>query len=167
MSHAFKLAVAQSTLRRSLKSDDRKDKKDKKKSKTPWEVLKRTDKKQSHDSLSPNPATKRSVSPTPPSRDVKAKNRKSNYLNPPPPVAPGYSPEPERRVASSGKRERDRERDRDREREREGGREREREREGGRERERAGGREGERERGREGGREKERGCCCYHGCIPL
>ena len=96
MSHAFELAIAHSTLKRSLKSE----KKDKKK--TPWEVLKRKDKKTTE---SPVPKPRgTAVSPTPPtSKETKSNNRKSNYLNPPPPVAPGYSPEPDRRVASTGR----------------------------------------------------------------
>lgn len=103
MSQAFKLAVAQSTLRRSLKSKDSKDK-EKRKSKSPWEVLKRKD-KPPEKAPSPTPKRGKSVSPTPPSRDSKenkSKNRVSSYLNPPPPIAPGFSPVADRRIASSG-----------------------------------------------------------------
>ena len=101
MSHAFKLAVAQSTLRRNMKAaaEGKKNDKDKKK---PWEVLKRKDK----ESSSPSSSKKPSPSPTPPPRaeltTSKANNRKSEYLNPPPPVAPGFSPLGDRRMASSG-----------------------------------------------------------------
>ena len=80
MSHAFKLALAQRTLRRSLERDN----KEGKKSKLPWEVLRRKDKKKKTSSTSPTPT---SSSAPPRSQN----SSKPSNLAPPPPVAPGYS----------------------------------------------------------------------------
>ena len=80
MSHAFKLALAQRTLRRSLERDD----KEGKKSKLPWEVLRRKDKKKKTSSTS--------LTPTSSSASSRSQNSsKPSNLAPPPPVAPGYS----------------------------------------------------------------------------